>query len=217
MKFILANLITILSFGFFAQEFKDTNDPREIKSLLSHQNGLKGFGGADLKITDMMAERTAIVGGYGGVLVNRRYMLGVAGYGISTNPKFDGVLPEGFSELEEMRKLTVNGGYAGLLIGGMIFTRELIHISIPILLGAGAIQISDDDFFQTSTDTEYTVERSTSLLLEPGAQIEFNLTHSMRIAAGVTYRYVDALELINLSNEDLTNWSGILSFRFGRF
>ena len=150
-------------------------------------------------------------------LVNRSYMLGVAGYGIATNPEITGVLPPGFSDENNPRRLTMNGGYAGLYLGGILWSRELLHVAIPILIGAGEFQISDEDFFQNQSDTDYTVERSTFLVGEPGIQLEFNITSSLRIAAGASYRYVYGLELVNLTDVDMSEWVGTVSLRFGRF
>ena len=217
MKLQLVTIAFLISSQVFCQQYMDTNDPRQIKSLLSKDNQLNGFVGADIKITDFKKQRAMLVGGYGGVLVNRRYLLGVGGYGIATNPEFNGVLPPGFSIDNTPRKLTMNGGYAGMVLGGIILSRELVHLAIPILIGAGEFQITDEDFFQNHSDTDYVVERSTFLAVEPGAQLEFNITSSLRIAAGATYRYVYGLELINLTDEDMTEWTGTVSLRIGRF
>ncbi len=223
MKQLITAILCSTLFGATAQQYIDTNDPREIKSLLSKENDLNGFGGADIKITDLMTERAMILGCYGGVLVNRRFMLGVAGYGIATNPEFTGRLPQGLipdtvaSQLS--RKLTINGGYAGLMLGGIILTKELVHLSIPIIIGAGEIQITDEDFFQNGSDTDYTLESSTFFTVEPAVQLEFNITPSFRIAAGASYRWIQGLELPDplVEDGDIANWSGTLSLRFGRF
>lgn len=212
MKYLLASILLFGSFLSFSQQFMNTHDPREIKSLLNKENVLNAFGGADIKVTDIMKERAMIVGGYGGLLINHNYMFGVAGYGIATNPEFDGFLPDGTE-----KKLNIHGGYAGLLIGVTILSRELIHLSIPIVLGVGQVQISDEDFFQNSISTDFTIESSTFFVGEPAAELEFNITRTFRIAAGASYRLVEASELNNLSDEDLTNWTAMVSFRFGRF
>ena len=221
MKQIVTTALVLGLFSVTAQQYIDTNDPREIKSLLSRENDLNGFGGVDIKITDLMNERSMIIGGYGGVLVNRRFLLGIAGYGIATNPEIEGQLPQGLlldTTLNQLnRKLTINGGYAGVLLGGIIFTREIVHLSIPIVIGAGEIQISDEDFFQNSSDTDYTIESSTFFTVEPSAQLEFNITPIFRIAVGASYRWIQGLKLDNLENDDLISWTGTLSLRFGRF
>ena len=106
-----------------------------------------------------------------------------------------------------------------MMLGGALFSREVIHINIPLLLGAGAIYVSDENFFDdpNAKNAEFTIESSSCFVIEPGAEIEINLTKSLRFAAGATYRYVEGLELRNLVNEDLIDWTGMISIRFGRF
>jgi hypothetical protein len=212
MRGTLLLLILIIPGLAISQQYVDSYDPREIKSLLGKENHLNGFGGMDVKISDFFDERSLILGGYGGVLVNRNYFFGIAGYGIATQPNFDGITID-----DSPSKLTLNGGYAGLLIGGTILAREIVHLSIPVILGVGEVQISDEDFFPNVDNAEFTIERSTFFVGEPGAELEFNITPTFRIAAGASYRYIYGLELRNLVDEDLTNWTGTVSFRFGRF
>jgi hypothetical protein len=208
---IWLSLLAIISTSH-AQQYMDTNDPREIKALLSKDNDLNGFGGMDVKVSDVKSTRTLMMGGYGGVLVNRNYMLGIGAYGLVTAPEFDGVLPDATP-----RDLNLYGGYAGLIIGGTVFTKELVHLSIPVLLGAGNLQVSDHNFFTGAGDNEYIIEQSTFFVIEPAAQLEFNLTRTLRLAAGASYRWVEGINLINVDNNDLIGLTGVLSLKFGRF
>ncbi|MEM7296911.1 MAG: hypothetical protein AAF391_01445 [Bacteroidota bacterium] len=199
-----------------AQKYVDTYDPEddEVKSLLSKGNDLNGFGAMDLKIGDFKGERGLMVGAYGGFIINRRFLFGVAGYGLVTTVEFDGVVPG----QTDPKPLNLHGGYGGVIIGATIAPRELIHISIPVVLGAGSLEVSDQDFFTNNpADSEFTIENSVFFVLEPGIELEFNITKYFRLGAGVTYRYITGSELINVSDEDITGLNGMLSFRFGRF
>ncbi|MEM9324836.1 MAG: hypothetical protein AAGA85_04245 [Bacteroidota bacterium] len=196
-----------------SQTYQDVTDPGEIKSLLSSSNDLQGFGGVDVKITDMVDERSALVGGYGGVLINRSYMLGLGAYGIVNGPSFEGLAPG----IEDSTQLSLYGGYGGLLLGGTLFAKEMLHISLPLFLGAGNLEVSDDDFFQGIGDTSFTVESSVFFVVEPSLQLEFNITSYLRIAGGASYRWVRGLELTNVTDDQVTGFSGILSVRLGRF
>ncbi len=75
MKSIITTLLFLMTTALFSQRYVDTYDPKkeEVKSLLGKGNELNGFGGLDLKISELAGERGMITGGYGGVLVNRRY------------------------------------------------------------------------------------------------------------------------------------------------
>ena len=139
-------ITTIFLTGFFlasGQRYVDTHDPKddEVKSLLGKGNELNGFGGVDVKISELMNERGLIAGAYGGVLINRRFLFGVGGYGITTNIEFDG------NVAGVDKPLNLHGGYAGIIVGGMIASKEVIHLTFPIFFGAGSIQVSDKDFF----------------------------------------------------------------------
>ncbi|WP_420316860.1 hypothetical protein [Ekhidna sp.] len=216
MRTSILVILSLLAFSSYAQKYVDTYDPKneEIKSLLSKQNDLNAFGAADLKVGDLKGERALLVGAYGGFIINRRYLFGVAGYGIVTNVEFDGMV----QGQTEMKKLNLHGGYGGLLIGGTIAPKELIHISFPIVLGVGSLEVVDKDFFVNNpADSEFTIENTVFFVAEPGLEVEFNITKYFRLGAGMTYRYVSGSELDNIKDEDLTGTTAMISFRFGRF
>ena len=199
-----------------AQKYVDTNDPKdeEVKSLLSRNNDLNAFGALDLKVGDFVSERALLVGAYGGFIINRRYLFGIAGYGLVTNLEFEGTVPG----QTEPKNLNLHGGYGGILIGGTIAPRELIHISFPLVLGAGSLEVVDKDFFTNNpADSEFTIENSVFFIAEPGIEIEFNITKYFRLGAGATYRYISGLELENVKDADVSGTTAIISFRFGRF
>ena len=205
-----------MAFSLQGQKYVDTYSPEDdkIKSLLGKENDLNGFGAIDIKVGDFVNERALLMGAYGGFIINRRYLFGLAGYGIVTNVEFDGNVPGD----TEVKPLNLHGGYGGVLIGLTIAPRELIHISVPIVLGAGALEVADEDFFVNNpADSEFTVENSTFFIAEPGLELEFNITKYFRLGAGATYRHIAGTELVNVKDEDLRGFTGMLSFRFGRF
>lgn len=216
MKFSLHITLILCVLTGYSQKYVDTNNPKdeEIKSLLSIKNDLNAFGAADLKISDLKDERALLVGAYGGFIINRRYLFGVAGYGIVTQVEFDGLVPGQTTP----KKLNLHGGYGGIIIGGTIAPKELIHISFPIVLGAGSMEVVDKDYFVNNpADSEFTVENSVFFVAEPGLEIEFNITKYFRLGAGATYRYISGLELDNVEDDDLSGTTAMISFRFGRF
>lgn len=214
MKAVTTFLLLSIVVSASAQRYVDTYNPKdeEVKSLLGKGNDLNLFGGADVKITDLVGEKGLLAGGYGGVLVNRRYFLALAGYGITTNIEFDGTVGT------EEKPLNLYGGYGGMMVGMMVGSKEVIHLTFPIFFGAGQMEISDKNFFPNSpNDAEFAIENSAFIVIEPGAQLEFNITENFRLGAGVSYRYITGSELDNVSDEDLSGSSISLSFRFGRF
>ncbi|MEP5611816.1 MAG: hypothetical protein ABJP45_06175 [Cyclobacteriaceae bacterium] len=216
MKNLTAILLVFCVFSSYSQKYVDTNDPRkeEIKSLLSKGNDLNGFGGSDLRISDFKGERALMAGAYGGLIINRRYLFGLAGYGLVTKVEFDGTVPGQTAA----KPLNLHGGYGGIIVGASIAPREVIHISIPILLGAGAFEVVDKNFFTNNLpDAEFTVENSVFFVLEPGIEVEFNISNHFRLGFGASYRFITGTELINIEDDDVSGGAGLISFRFGRF
>ena len=75
MKSITTTFLLLITVSTFAQRYVDTHDPKDeqVKSLLGKGNDINGFGGVDIKVSELVGERSLITGAYGGVLVNRRY------------------------------------------------------------------------------------------------------------------------------------------------
>ncbi len=216
LKNLITTFLLFLSFSLFAQKYVDTYDPddEQIKSLLNKENDLNGFGGFDLKVGDLKGERGLLFGGYGGLVINRRYLFGVAGYGLVTEVEFDGMVPGS----DTTKTLNLYGGYGGVLLGVSIAPKEVIHINIPIVLGAGSFEVEDSNFFGNRiAETDFVIENSIFFILEPGIEIEFNVSNHFRLGFGATYRYVTGLDLVNLSDNEVTGANGMISFRFGKF
>ena len=215
MRNIIILSIFISFYTVQAQQYVDSHDPDEIKSLISKSSETFGFGGADLRIGNVAGNRSLIMGGSGGVIVNRTYFLGLAGYGLITDNEIDGLIPTATTPVE--KKLDIYGGYGGMVFGFTLWTREPVHLHFPFLVGAGAFEVVDNNFFNNNFDTDFSIERSAFFIGEPGAQLEFNITEHFRIGAGVSYRFVKGLDMVNLEDEDLTGLSTNISVRFGQF
>ncbi|MEM8893252.1 MAG: hypothetical protein AAGC88_01665 [Bacteroidota bacterium] len=205
-------LFIVLPESAHCQRYVDNDEVAEVKSLLNRENDLSGFGSIDFKITELVDSRAMILGARAGLVVNRRFLFGLAGYGIATNLEFDGNPDSG-----QIRPLQLYGGYAGMLLGGMIAPQKMIHFSFPVLLGAGGVEVSDENFFPRPSDSDYSIERSAFFVIEPGVELEINVTRVLRLAVGGSYRWVSGSDLSTLSDNDLTNWAGNFAIRFGGF
>lgn len=207
---LLTGLLGTPAFAQDDEEFERRDRNRDqIKSIFSKDTRISGFGAFDIKLTEIKGETTLLTGGHGGVLLNKNIIIGGGGYGIATDNSFTGVNPA--------TTLNVYGGYGGLLIGGIIKPREIVHITIPVLIGAGGVEITDRNFFLGFADNEQTIESSAFFVVEPGIQIELNVTRFFRIGLGGSYRFVEGIDLVNFRDGDMIGYNGEISFSFGGF
>jgi hypothetical protein len=209
---------TILTFSMLLLSLTLTaqDNESEVNYIFKKTTELKGFGTVEMKLSQIIDrddpaedEIGLLIGGTGGITINKHLIFGVGGYGIVTKTTIQGVNPA--------KPLRMYGGYGGLLLGINLFPREVVHLSFPVLLGVGNIDLVDETYFDISNDADFTVERSAFFVAEPGAVIEVNVTPFFHLGVGASYRFIDGLDMVNLSSSDLTNWSGNLILKFGGF
>ena len=78
--------------------------------------------------------------------------------------------------------------------------------------------MEDKNFFTNNPqDSEFPIEDTIFFVVEPGIEIELNISPYFRLGFGATYRYITGTELLNVSDSDVSGGSGMISLRFGRF
>jgi len=212
-------MIALLATTSFAQDYDDQERrirSHEYKSIFSRSSKVRGFGALSTKYSEFNQDNSILVGAKAGVIINRHFTVGIAAYGLSSVNKFEGV------DLQE--ELYLYGGYGGLLLGFNVMPKEVIHINFPVLIGAGGFHVTDENYFRDiRNDVEFgdgqSVENSTALVIEPGVELEINITKFFRIALGGSYRMVNGVSLDrnDITDDDLTNWSTHATLKFGKF
>ncbi len=207
----MKKIITVLFFQAIILSAAAQSD--DVKTLFSKESEIRGFGSFDMKVTDFNEEVALFLGGHGGVILNKHFMFGGGGYGLSTDNDFDFTDESGTTE-----KLNLYGGYGGLILGYVIAPKEVIHISFPVLIGAGGVEVTDDSRPRVD-DQRATIERSAFFVVEPMVEAEMNVARFLRIAVGGGYRFIQGadLDVNNISDEDLSGWTTGISFKFGKF
>ena len=202
---ILLILVICPSLLFGQPETNQDNDDDEIQTLFGKGTKVTGFGAFDLKLTEIAGQTSLILGGSGGAILNHKWIVGAGGYGIATNVDLEG---QG-----SFQRLDLNAGYGGLILGYMIAPREIVHVAIPVLVGAGGTDISSP----IPSDQPIIIESGSFFVVEPGIQAEVNITSWFRIGIGASYRIVEAFNSDYLRASDLEGLTGNFALKFGKF
>ncbi|MTI39177.1 hypothetical protein [Fulvivirga lutimaris] len=204
----LALIFSIAMLGI-AQE-KEPKKNHEIKTMLGGNSKARGFGTLELKTTEIQDDIVLMPGVTGGMILNNHFVLGMGFYGIANEVDFVGVQPS--------TKQFLYGGYGGLMLGALIAPREIVHIYVPVLLGAGGAYITENDYRNDNGRYINEFDESSAFaVIEPGIEIELNVTKFFKIGMGASYRYVTNSSLVNMSDDDLSGYSGSFSLKFGNF
>jgi hypothetical protein len=116
----------------------------------------------------------------------------------------------------------IEGGYGGLLLEPVFAPKLPVHLSFPILIGAGGVAFTEDREGYDWEDWEYNTERfvlasDAYFVVEPGVELEFNLSGFVRMGAGVSYRFTNAIDVDGRKEYLLNGLSCSVNLKLGVF
>ncbi len=213
MKNLVLSLFLLLITGqlAWAQEYEKPVKPT--KTLLGDGAKVRGFGSLDMRMTEMKDDLGLLMGAHGGIILNNHFVIGLGGYGLTSNFELE--------DSENFDDLYMYGGYGGLILGAIFSPKEVVHIYTPVLIGAGGMEVTNrnylNNFHRPQPPFGTFTETSAFFVVEPGLEVEINITRFFKVGLGASYRLVRESDLTTVSNKDLSGFSGGLSLKFGKF
>jgi len=191
MKKLFLSILSMVAISSMvtAQEATPKND--EIKTVFGNPSAqsIGGFGALSTGYTKINGLDGMYFGARGAVVINHSLALGLGGRGFISETTTDANL---------LGDYEYAGGYGGFYIEPIVGALEPVHISFPILIGAGGVGYNKhwEDYDNNSDDYESTNEDSQAFfVLEPSVEIEFNMVKFMRLALTASYRYTSNVTL----------------------
>ncbi len=221
----MKNFIVILAFIMAINIVNAQENNSEVRTIFgskgNHSNG--GYGAVMINYGQVNNHDALFMGARGAWLIDHNFGIGLGGYGFVSDPKLDPVINEEYQ---------FSGGYGGLLIEPVVAAKFPVHVSFPILIGAGGVAYNKH-WQETDNDNycDETYEDSDAFfILEPGIELEFNMVKFFRLGLSVTYRYTSDINLgykettINAPMPNVIGSQGMLRgfnygivFKFGKF
>jgi hypothetical protein len=99
---------------------------------------------------------------------------------------------------------------AGAYLEYTFFSDRLFHLSLPLFIGAGEVQLDTDSDF--SEDDNFGEENF--LVVEPGAIAELRLIPMATIYAGFSYRFTSGFKYRTFDQTDIQGLTGQLGLKF---
>jgi hypothetical protein len=167
-----------------------------------------GYGGPGLRLTGLNGELAIQAGGQGAWVVGKRYAIGGAGYGITSNHEI----------AETGTVYEVSFGYGGLLLEYLRDPDQVVHGYGSLLIGVGGVTLTDPSLASDVND----VADDMVLVVEPAVHLGLNVAKTFRIGLGAGWRLVTGLRsnwesAYGLTAADLGSPFLSLTFRFGRY
>ncbi|MBU3822211.1 hypothetical protein KO566_09080 [Flavobacteriaceae bacterium XHP0103] len=106
------------------------------------------------------------------------------------------------------------GGYGGLHLQPILFSKSKLNLSFPLLIGGGAVGLIDRDFENTIEDDDW----QPVFVFEPGVSLLFNISRYIQLEAAVKHRFSSRINFkpeYGLSN--INGFSAGLGIKVGVF
>jgi hypothetical protein len=211
MKTLIAIfLFTAFSVSLIAQETMKVgpDEDQRIKTIFKKEKRDGFYGAFSVGYSPIDKKDGVVFSSRGCWIMDHFFSIGVGGTGFVN--EFEDV-PFDFS-FNTDNDNSLAGGYAGLIIEPILLPLKPLHLSFPILVGAGAAgAFNDYEYFSTYYVDDF------FWVVEPQAELELNLTRWFRLAFYAGYRYTSELNIEGISKDALRGYSAGVTMKMGLF
>jgi hypothetical protein len=169
-----------------------------------------GFGGPVVKFGSVGGDLGVWVGGRGGWIIGfggNSISLGGGGYGLATSHPVPDPASAGWPGREDIQARV---GYGGFALEYTHRSRRLLHWTASTLIGAGSVALE-------AGGVPLTADEPSFFALEPGLHGELNVTHFLRLHAGLSYLHTSGASLAGFRDRDFSGGNATVMVRFGGF
>jgi hypothetical protein len=198
-KFVSFALILLLQSGLVAAQDQDST-----QTLFKSSVKVSELWTPEVKINSIQGDVGTLIGFYGGAVIDRIFLIGIAGGANLSHPR-------------------VNYGYFGG-IGQYIYKpTNLWHFSAQLLAAYGSAKDYEDPPKSGLLDNFMNVSGAGFFLMEPGMNLELNLSKKLTLVGGISYRFVmgmdensENLSITHVTNEDMSGVNFNIGLKFGK-
>ncbi|GAB4239316.1 MAG: hypothetical protein Tsb0034_15300 [Ekhidna sp.] len=183
----------------------------DIKTLSGSMSHSGGFGALSFRSSEFRDESLVMAGLRGGWIINRTLGIGIEGHGIIPTTKFDDIDPN--------REVNLLGGYGGMFLELIFFSNEVVHVTFPVSGGAGWLgyQVLNENNTIPPSMRDDEVDSDVFWYIEPGGNLEFNISRNFRLDLGVSKRFTQDFELINTDADAFEKLNYYITLKIGGF
>jgi len=206
MKKIQYTVIGILTLFVFQAKAQDSSDYVEFNDARNVVHGV--YLGINMAYGEIDGKSTYLAGGKIAYVANRKFEIGVAGVGFYTDQNFSGPL----------ENIDLVGGYGGFHIEPIFFGKSAFNLSVPILIGGGAVGHVNENWDDVIEYGGAEIENwDPFFVFEPGISGQYNISRYIQFEVSVKYRLSSTINLYPGSVTDINGFSAGLGFKFGVF
>jgi len=193
----------LMAVMFISTGSASSQEDDSTESLFSQGVNVTELWTPEIKINSIQGGIGTLAGIYGGALINKTYLVGISGGVNIGHPR-------------------VNYGYFGGIAQYIHNPSRLVHWSSQIVLAYG----STKDYENPKSgllDNFWNISGTHFFLMEPGVNIEVNLSGRTSLVAGMSYRFVTGLDennenisITHVNNRDMSGLNFNIGLKIGK-
>jgi hypothetical protein len=214
LVFLWAFALTLSTFAQNEDEEKSGRSGRsdDIQTLMGRNNSVGGYGAISMRYTELENKDAFVFGARGAIVMGHMMSLGLAGAGFFNDVHYNSA---------SNQDVSLAGGYGGFFFEPVIMPRFPVHVSFPIMIGAGGLAVVSQEDNNNWNDNYKSEASDAFMIIEPGVELELNVTRFFRFSLGAYYRYTSDVDIenpdYNVPTDILKGFSGGVTFKFGKF
>ena len=178
-------------------------DQEQVKSLFRDDLKVTEVWVPEVKLNSIQGSIGTLVGIYGGAMINNTVLLGISGGVNLGHPR-------------------VNYGYFGGIVQVVYKASELVHFSGQMVIAYGSTKDYENPKHGL-LDNFWNISGATFFMMEPGLNLEMNLSSRLTLVAGASYRMVSGLSendeniaITHVTNEELSGINFNIGLKFSK-
>ena len=210
-KILISVFVMALGVSVFAQtdDQYTVNEDKQMQTILGDQVDHGGYGAFMMNYSQINGSDAFLFGIRGGWMIDHVFTIGLGGYGFINNV-------DNFDSGQGEAQYDLAGGYGGLLLEATILPSKPVHLSFPVLIGAGGVAALESTQYPYYEDY-YAVASDAFFVIEPGVELELSLVKVMRLGFAVTYRYTADVDMVGCAKDGLNGFNYGITMKFGSF
>jgi hypothetical protein len=217
---LILSVLLSVSFGQDYTQVKDKGSDDEIRTLFKKPSKDVDLGwtlGLNSAYTQFDKKSVWLAGMTAGAIISHNWTIGLQVNAVvnSYYLRYDSIIDNTNTNLV--------GGYGGFMVAYTLFPKSPVHVSVPLQIGGGYLgymsgygnwrENGNGNWSNNGEILDYDV----FFFVEPGLQLEMNLTKFMRLALGASYRYSPDFSLDQQGSGFVNQFNATIGLKFGKF
>jgi len=178
--------------------------------MYKKQSNIGAYGSIVTKYSNLNGFDAFLIGGRGGIILNKTLNLGMGLYGLASIVPIDVTDASG----NILGKDRLHFMYGGFEVEYMINNKRKLHYSISTMIGLGTVASRNNNKVYPENYFDHNRLNNFFFVAEPEFNVMWKFAKYLHVSLGISYLQTIGAKYEFLDDSSLSGFNGILSFHF---